>query len=102
MGKADGATSPIEPKGDGCRLRILATPRASITTITGIHDGRIKLQVTAPPVDNAANNAIIRRLASILGVRRDVIKISSGEQSRRKTVDVEGITPEAARAALGL
>ena len=102
MVEADGSTYPVEQRAGGSRLHILVAPWVSTTEVVGIHDGRIKIRVAAAPVDNAANDAIVRLLASNLGVRRSDVRIISGQSSRRKTVDVRGVTVDAAHGALGL
>ena len=79
------------------RLKVLVQPRASKTVVVGIHGDSIKIRIAAPPVDGAANEELIRFLAERLGVPRSAVTITSGQSSRRKVVNVEGIT--AAQAA---
>ncbi len=86
--------------GDGVVLELLVQPRASRTRAVGEHDGRLKLQLAAPPVDGAANDALIEFLARALGVRRADVTIQRGETGRRKTVRVAGVSAAQARAAL--
>jgi uncharacterized protein (TIGR00251 family) len=82
-------------------LEILVQPRASRTRAVGEHDGRLKIQLAAPPVDGQANAALIEFLADALGVRRSDVAVVRGETGRRKTVRVAGATASAAAAALG-
>ncbi len=84
----------------GVVLEVLVQPRASRTRAVGEHDGRLKVQLAAPPVDGEANAALIAFLAAALGVRRADVAILRGETGRRKTVRVAGATAAAARAAL--
>jgi uncharacterized protein (TIGR00251 family) len=79
------------------RLTIQVQPRASRTEVVGRHGDAIKIRVAAPPVEGAANEALVRFLAERLGVPRSAVTIAAGHGSRRKLVDVEGIT--AAEAA---
>jgi len=80
------------------RLTIQVQPRASRTEVVGLHGDAIKIRVAAPPVDGAANEALVRFLAERLGVPRSAVTITAGHGSRRKVVSVEGITaPEAAQ-----
>ena len=79
------------------RLTIQVQPRASRTEVVGPHGDAIKIRVAAPPVDGAANEALVEFLAERLGVARSAVTISAGHGSRRKVVTVEGIT--AAEAA---
>jgi uncharacterized protein len=84
----------------GAVLEILVQPRASRTRAVGEHDGRLKIQLAAPPVDGEANAALIAFLAGALGVRRADVAILRGEAGRRKTIRVAGTTAAAVRAAL--
>ncbi len=81
-------------------LELLVQPRASRTRAVGEHDGRLKVQLAAPPVDGEANEALVRFLARALGVRGAEVTILRGETGRRKAVRVAGVTAAAARAAL--
>ncbi len=82
-------------------LELLVQPRASRTRAAGEHDGRLKIQLAAPPVDGEANAALVAFLAAALGVRKADVEIVRGETGRRKTVRVAGATAAAAAAALG-
>ena len=75
---------------EGLTLQVLIQPRASRAKIGPMHDGRLKLAVTAPPVDGEANAAVIEALAEAFGVRRGAVTIIRGERGRRKTVRIEG------------
>jgi len=84
----------------GVVLEVLVQPRASRTRAVGEHDGRLKLQLAAPPVDGEANEALIEFLARALGVRRADVTIQRGETGRRKTVRVAGVTARTAAESL--
>ncbi len=84
----------------GVVLEVLVQPRASRTRVVGEHDGRLKVQLAAPPVDGEANEALVAFLAGKLRVRRGDISIERGETGRRKTVRVMGASGEAVRGAL--
>jgi uncharacterized protein (TIGR00251 family) len=75
-------------------------PRAVRTELAGLHGGALKVRLSAPPVDGAANDALIRFIALRLGVPRRAVTVERGATSREKTVKVEGIAVDAARAAL--
>jgi uncharacterized protein (TIGR00251 family) len=87
-------------EGGSVVLELLVQPRASRTRAVGEHDGRLKLQLAAPPVDGEANLALIEFLARALGVRKADVAILRGETGRRKTVRVAGVSAAQARAAL--
>ncbi len=87
-------------QGGAAVLEVLVQPRASRTRVVGEHDGRLKIQLAAPPVDGEANAALIAFLAEALGVRRGDVALLRGETGRRKTVRVAGIGAAAAAARL--
>jgi uncharacterized protein (TIGR00251 family) len=73
-------------------IEILVQPRASRDKIGPMHDGRIKIAVTAPPVDGEANAAVIALLAKRLGIARGQLEVIAGASSRRKTIKLAGVT----------
>jgi uncharacterized protein (TIGR00251 family) len=79
-------------------LEVLVQPRASRTRVAGTHDGRLKVQLAAPPVDGEANAALVEFLAGALGVRKADVTIERGEAGRRKTLRVRGGTLAGASA----
>lgn len=85
-----------------CRLTVRLTPRASHEEIAGERDGAILVRVTAPPVEGAANAALVRLLAKALRVPKGAVAIVSGETSRTKVVEVTGLDEAEARGRLGL
>jgi hypothetical protein len=84
----------------GVVLEILVQPRASRTRAVGEHDGRLKIQLAAPPVDGEANAALIEFLAGVLHVRKGDVRIVRGDAGRRKTIQVSGVAASAALPAL--
>jgi uncharacterized protein (TIGR00251 family) len=74
------------------RIEIYVQPRASRTEIAGLHDGLIKIRVAAPAVENAANLALIEFIAKRLGVAKRCVRVSSGAASRRKVLEVDGVS----------
>jgi uncharacterized protein len=71
-------------------IDILVVPRASRTAVGPRVGDRLRVAVTSPPVDGAANAAVIEALAEAFGVRRAAVTIVRGERGRRKTVRIEG------------
>ena len=90
----------IDQAADDVRFEVRVAPRASRETFVGAHDGALKVALTAPPVDGAANDALIRLLAKALAVPRRAVHIVKGQHSRTKTVRVEGIGPAAVVALI--
>ncbi len=77
---------------------VLVQPRASRDKLGPIHDGRLKIAVTSPPVDGEANAAVIELVARQLGCARSAVEVIAGQSSRRKTVRVRGATRAAIEA----
>jgi uncharacterized protein YggU (UPF0235/DUF167 family) len=84
------------------RLDLRVVPRAPRTEVGGLRDGRLLVRVTAPPVDDAANDAVIRALADALDVPRQAIRITAGAASRNKTVEISGVDAAAQARLAGL
>jgi uncharacterized protein (TIGR00251 family) len=71
---------------------VLVQPRASRAKLGPVHDGRLKVAVTSPPVDGEANAAVIELIAKTLGVARGAVEVVAGATSRRKTIRVRGVS----------
>jgi hypothetical protein len=93
-------TLPVRTDAGGITFDALVTPRASRARLGPLAGARIKIAVTAPPVDGEANAAVIECVAKALGVPRRAVSIVGGETSRRKTVRVDGATLAQLEAAL--
>ena len=74
------------------RLNVRVTPRASKNAVEGFRGGALIIRVTAPPVDSAANDAVIDLLARTLDIPRRRVTISRGSTGRNKVVDIDGFT----------
>jgi len=101
-GGTGAALSPLGATPDGVRLRIRVQPRASVTEIVGLHGSEIRIRVATPPVNGAANEALVRFLAERLDVGRSAVTVTSGSGARSKTVLVSGLTLDQAARRLGL
>jgi len=79
-----------EPTGDqSWRVRVWVQPGAKKSEVDGIHDGRLKIRLQAPAVENKANKALMAFMAKIFGVRKNRVRIERGEKSRAKTLIIE-------------
>jgi uncharacterized protein len=95
--------SPIvQDTKDGAILTVHIQPRASTTEYVGIHGDAIKIRVAAPPVDDAANDQLIRFLARQLSIPTASVRIHSGANGRHKRVLVKGATAQLVLARLNL
>ena len=102
----------LEDPGDGrVIIRIRLQPRGSRSSIEGLYSGEgwgvgklestaLKVKLTAPPVDGAANRSLISFISKLLHIPRSSVRIISGERSRMKRVEVEGITTTEVRGAI--
>jgi uncharacterized protein (TIGR00251 family) len=86
--------SPPRNKGSEApvTLSIRIQPRASKNEIVTMMSGGLKIRLTAPPVDGAANEALVKFLADTLSIPRSHIEIVSGHTSREKIVRITGIS----------
>jgi uncharacterized protein (TIGR00251 family) len=79
-------------QGDDVFLAIKLVPRASRNEITASKEAELRVRVTAPPVDSAANEALVRLLAEELDFPRNRVELVRGHTSRHKTVRLQGTT----------
>jgi uncharacterized protein (TIGR00251 family) len=84
----------------GVEFDVRVIPRARNTAVGGVRDGVWVVRLSAPPVDGAANDALVQFLSKLLDVPPRAIRIVSGERSRRKRVAIGGVTADAVKAAL--
>lgn len=79
---------------EGVRLPVQVQPKAKKNAVTGVHNGRLKVAVTAPPERGKANAAVLKVLAAALKIPRAQLELLSGASSRTKTVRVSGFSVE--------
>jgi uncharacterized protein (TIGR00251 family) len=85
----------------GVILSIRVTPRARKTEIAGRRADALLVRVAAPPVEGAANDALVELLADRLGVARRAIRVVSGEHGRLKRIAIAGVTTAFVQDRLG-
>jgi uncharacterized protein (TIGR00251 family) len=83
----------VDTRPAGVRFQVRLQPRASANEIAGVALGALRIRLHAPPVDGAANEALVRFLADLLDVPRAAVRIVTGATSRTKTIEVDGVTP---------
>jgi uncharacterized protein (TIGR00251 family) len=98
--RAASASAPIREDAAGVTVDVLVQPRASRDRIGPVHGDRIKVAVTAPPVDGEANAAVVALFARALGIGRGAVEVVAGAGSRRKTVRIGGVTRAMIEAAI--
>ncbi len=89
----------VTDRGGGTvRFNVRVQPRSSRSGVDGLYGEALKVRVTAPPVEGAANEAVVEVLAEALGVPRRMVRIVAGDAARNKVVEVDGVSAEAVRA----
>jgi uncharacterized protein (TIGR00251 family) len=84
----------LHPQPDGTLLSVKLQPRASANEISGPLGAELRIKVTAPPVEAAANEALVELLADRLGCGRGQVELVRGHRSRHKVVKLHGFRPE--------
>ncbi|MBJ6801830.1 DUF167 domain-containing protein [Geomonas propionica] len=76
---------------EGLIFTVHVQPRASRSEICGPKEGELRVRLTSPPVDDAANKQCVELIAKSLGIAKSKVSIKSGSKSRHKVVRVEGV-----------
>ena len=84
----------LQNRPDGVYLSLKVQPRASKTEIGEVTGNELKVKVTAPPVDSAANEAVLRLLAETLDCPRNAVQLVRGATARHKQVRIVGMAGE--------
>jgi uncharacterized protein YggU (UPF0235/DUF167 family) len=88
-------------EGSSVRLAVRLTPRGGIDRIEAFDPGgALRVRVRAAPAEGAANEALLRLLADVLGVPKDSVRLVAGARARQKVVEVEGLTVDQLHARL--
>jgi uncharacterized protein (TIGR00251 family) len=72
-------------------LKVYVQPGAKVEGIAGEHMGHLKIKISSPPVDGAANEAITKFIAQKLGIRASFVRLLSGKTARQKVISVDGM-----------
>ena len=73
-------------------FKVQVVPRSSRSEVVGEHNGSLRIKITAPPVDGAANEELIRVLAKTFNVSRSAVRIVSGQTGKVKQISIKGRT----------
>jgi uncharacterized protein (TIGR00251 family) len=82
------------------RVAVYIQPRAAKTEFAGVHGDSIKIRIAAPPVENAANRALIEFIAECLGIAKRRVRVVSGATSRKKVLEIDDVSADRITAAL--
>ncbi|MBT5868309.1 MAG: DUF167 domain-containing protein [Nitrospinaceae bacterium] len=81
----------INPCEDGIRFSAIIQPRSSQNEISGIYNHSLKIRLTSPPVDGAANKTCIKFVAKFLGLSPSQVRIVAGLSNKNKTIEIIGM-----------
>lgn len=87
---------------EGTQLALKVQPRASRSDLAGVHGAELRVRLTAPPVDDAANRALVEFFAERLDCARPQVRLIRGATSRHKLVQILGLEPAEVARRLGL
>ncbi len=83
---------PFTRTRDGIRIEVKVEPRSSKKGLAGVLGNKLKVKLTSPPVDGAANEQLVEVLAEAFGIKKTAVKIIRGQSSKNKVVELTGIS----------
>ncbi len=83
---------PYKKSKNGIAIEVKVEPRSSKKAISGVMGNVLKVKLTAPPVEGAANEQLIEVISEATGIRKSNIRIVRGASSKRKVLEIEGIS----------
>lgn len=92
----------IQEYPDGVTIKVRVQPRAAKNEVSGLFGDAVRLRLTAPPVDGAANAACIEFLSGLFKIPKQQIEIISGFTGRNKIIKLYGIKREEVAPRLGI
>jgi len=87
-----GGRGRVAAVEEAATVTVHVLPRASREEVAGLFGDAVRVRLTAPPLDNRANEALVRFLAKALGVSRSRVEVAAGRRGRRKVVRVAGMS----------
>lgn len=90
----------FEEKDEAILFGVRVVPRASKSEIAGEIDGSLKIRLSAPPVDGAANAELVKLLARTFGISRGQVEIISGQTAKTKRIRINGVTADELKSRL--
>lgn len=83
---------PFKKSKSGIVLEVKVEPRSSRKGISGVMGNMLKVKLTAPPVEGAANEQLVEVLSEAFGIKKSDITILQGLSSKRKVVEIKGVS----------
>lgn len=83
---------PYTKTKDGICIEVKVEPRSSKKGLAGVLGNKLKVKLTAPPVDGAANEQLVEVLAEAFDIKKSAIKIIRGQSSKNKVVELTGVS----------
>jgi len=84
----------VSAQKDGVAISLFVQPRASKNSVCGVQGEELKVRLTSPPVEGAANKLCCAFFAKLLGVSKSSVTLLRGDKSRHKQIIVEGVSLE--------
>ncbi|MEE9165168.1 MAG: DUF167 domain-containing protein [Nitrospinota bacterium] len=81
----------VQEGKDSITIAVRVQPRSSKNEIIGMRSDKLKVKLTSPPVENAANQLCIKLFSKRLGINKSKIQIISGLKNRNKKIKIDGI-----------
>jgi uncharacterized protein (TIGR00251 family) len=82
------------------RIKVQVQPRASRDEVMDMLEDRVRIRLAAPPVDNAANEALVAFVAELLDIPKRRVRLAAGATSRKKELEIDGMSEQQARDLL--
>ena len=82
----------VRETDQGLEVAVHVMPRAKSCRISGVHNGALKVRVQSPPVDGAANRALVGFFSGLLGISKSRFQILSGPRSRNKVLQIKNLS----------
>ncbi len=90
----------LQPMADGIALSIFVQPRASRNQVIGLQGEELKVRLTSPPVEGAANKLCSQFFGKLFGIAKGRVELISGDKSRHKRLLLHGVSEVEARQVL--
>jgi uncharacterized protein (TIGR00251 family) len=100
IASTDGAATWLRRRGAVATLTLHVQPGARKTEVAGLHGDALKIRLAAPPVDGKANAALIEFVANRLGLPKSAVRLTTGQTSRRKILEIDAVPSDAEQRLL--